>query len=263
VKALAARRRHPIATVVLLLLGLLVTGAAYASVAPQRATASTTAGADDVAAGKDLFLANCATCHGLQAQGTRNGPSLVGVGAAAVDFQVGTGRMPLQNTAPQAPKRTVDFTETEIAQLAAYVASLGPGPAIPDEEYTRAVDDPERIANGAELFRVNCAMCHNVVGSGGALTRGKYAPSLTGVTGKHIYEAMQTGPQSMPVFNDANISPESKQDIISYLKYVEEQPSPGGWSLGSLGPVTEGLFVWVAALGALIGIAVWLGAKSS
>jgi ubiquinol-cytochrome c reductase cytochrome c subunit len=263
VKALAARRRHPLATVVLLLLGLLVTGAAYTAAAPQRATATTGASADDVQAGRDLFLANCATCHGLQAQGTRNGPTLIGVGSASVDFQVGTGRMPLQKTDVQAPARTVDFDEEETAQLAAYVASLAPGPPIPEARYLETVDDDRRLAEGAELFRVNCAMCHNVVGAGGALTRGKYAPSLEGVEPEHIYEAMVTGPQSMPVFNDANITPEDKQNIISYLKYVEEQPEPGGFGLGGLGPVTEGLWGWLVALGAVIGCAVWLGAKSS
>jgi ubiquinol-cytochrome c reductase cytochrome c subunit len=263
VKALAARRRHPLATVVLLLLGLLVTGAGYAAVAPGRAAAGSGADADDVQAGRDLFLANCATCHGLQGQGSRNGPTLIGVGAASVHFQVGTGRMPLQKTDVQAPVRTVDFTEEEIRQLAAYVASLAPGPAIPEDRYLEVVEEEERLAHGAELFRTNCAMCHNVVGAGGALTRGKYAPNLTGVDPAHIYEAMVTGPQSMPVFNDANLSPEDKQDIISYLKYVEGQPAPGGWSLGSLGPVTEGLFTWVGAMLLLIGCAVWLGAKSS
>jgi ubiquinol-cytochrome c reductase cytochrome c subunit len=263
VKALAARRRHPFATVVLLLLGLLVTGAAYAAVAPEAQTASTSAGADDIEAGRDLFLTNCATCHGLQGQGTRNGPTLIGVGAASVDFQVGTGRMPLQNNGPQAIPKPVEYTEEEISQMAAYVASLGPGPAIPDEEYLEVVDDPERLAEGYELFRVNCAMCHNVVGAGGALTRGKWAPGLMDVEPVHIYEAMTTGPQSMPVFNDANITPDEKQSVISYLKTVEETPSPGGWALGSLGPVTEGAFVWIAALGIIIGITVWLGTKSS
>lgn len=262
--ALAARRRHPLATVVLLLLALLVTGAAYATVAPREATASTTAGADDVEAGQELFLANCATCHGTQAEGTRNGPSLIGVGAAAVHFQVGTGRMPLQKTDVQAPRRGPgEFSEDEIRQMAAYVASLGPGPAIPDDEYVQPLDDPDRIAEGYELFRVNCAMCHNVVGAGGALTRGKYAPGLMDVEPVHIYEAMQTGPQAMPVFNDANITPDEKQSIISYLKNVEERSPAGGWSLGSIGPVSEGLFVWVGLLGLLIGAAVWLGAKSS
>jgi ubiquinol-cytochrome c reductase cytochrome c subunit len=251
-----------LATVVLLLMALVVTGAAYAVAAPKPADASTTA-TGDVEKGRELFLANCATCHGAQAAGTPAAPSLIGVGAAAVDFQVGTGRMPLQNNAPQAPARTVDYSQKEIDQMAAYIGSLAPGPAIPDKSVTEPVKDAKRIAEGAELFRVNCAMCHNVVGAGGALTKGKYAPALHGVAPEHIYEAMVTGPQSMPVFNDANITPQGKQDIISFLKYIEEQPSPGGFSLGSIGPVSEGLFVWVVGLGLVIGCAVWLGMRSS
>ncbi len=262
-KALAARRRHPLAGVVILLVGLLVTGGAYAVAAPGQAEASdTTEG--DTDQGRELFLSNCASCHGLDAQGRKTGPSLIGVGAAAVDFQVGTGRMPLQNTAPQAPQKPVEFTEQDIADLAAYIASLGPGPAIPEDEYLQPeLENDEALAEGAELFRVNCAMCHNVVGAGGALTRGKYAPALDGVEEKHIYEAMVSGPQSMPVFNDANITPEEKQNIISYLKYVEAEPSPGGLKLGALGPVSEGLFAWVGLMVLIIGCTVWLGAKSS
>ena len=130
--ALAARRRHPLMAVALVLLGLLATGLVYAAVAPGKADAAD-ASPDDIAAGRELFLANCSTCHGLSAGGRDNAPSLVGVGAAAVDFQVGTGRMPLAASGPQAPAvNKVKFTEEEIAQLAAYVASLGPGPAIPD-----------------------------------------------------------------------------------------------------------------------------------
>lgn len=261
--ALAARRRHPIATVVLLLLGLLGTGMAYAVAAPGEAGASSTV-TGDPEQGRQLFLANCSTCHGMNAAGTTAGPSLIGVGAASVDFQVGTGRMPLANSGPQAPKKDPSFTEQETADLATWVASLAPGPAIPDAETVEPLtENDERLAEGAELFRVNCAMCHNSVGSGGALTRGKYAPALDGVTPKHIYEAMVTGPQSMPVFNDANISPDEKQSIISYLSYIEEQPPPGGLSLGSLGPVTEGLFAWIGLLGLVIATTIWLAAKSS
>jgi ubiquinol-cytochrome c reductase cytochrome c subunit len=268
VKALAVRRRHPAATVVVLLLALLVTGGLYATLAPSEAEASTATSADDVSAGQDLFLANCATCHGLQAQGTNAGPSLIGVGAASVDFQVGTGRMPLAAQGVQAPQKMPTFEAEEVGQMAAYIASLAPGPAIPSEEYTTPVEAgsqeaDERIAQGNELFRTNCAMCHNVVGAGGALTQGKYAPPLAGVEGEYVYEAMLTGPQSMPVFNDANITPEEKQNIISYLDHVTEEPSPGGLKLGSLGPVAEGLFVWVAALVVLVGCAVWLGTRSS
>jgi len=269
VNALAARRRHPAAIAVLLLLGLLVTGGAYSFFAPKDANAAApTATADAVAQGKDLFVANCASCHGVQAQGTKSGPSLVGVGAASVDFQVGTGRMPLAGPNVQAPKTEIKFDDQEIAALAAYVASLGPGPSVPDEKYTKVLEPgtPENnkaIAEGGEIFRVNCAMCHNFAGAGGALTRGKYAPSLQSTTPKHIYEAMVTGPQSMPVFNDMNISPEAKQKVISYLKAQEGETNVGGLTLGNLGPVSEGLFAWVFGLGILIGCAVWLGKKAA
>ena len=162
---------------------------------------------------------------------------------------------------PGSRRREVKFTDEQIAAIGAYVASLAPGPEVPSEE---AVDptkgDPAR---GGELFRVNCAMCHNFAGAGGALTRGKYAPAIDDVTGKHIYEAMVTGPQSMPVFNDTNLTPESKRDIIAFLTTIDEQESPGGMTLGSLGPVSEGLFAWVFGLGILVGCAVWLGSKSA
>jgi ubiquinol-cytochrome c reductase cytochrome c subunit len=267
VTALAARRRHPLALVLLIALGLLATGAAYSALAPRPAQAST-ASADDIAQGKKLFLANCATCHGLNAQGGYANkenevvaPSLVGVGAAAVDFQVGTGRMPMAMPGPQAGQKPVQFDQTEISQLAAYVASLAPGPAVPENEYTSGEGgDP---AAGGAIFRVNCAMCHNFAGAGGALTRGKYAPSIRGVDGKYIYEAMVTGPQSMPVFNDANITPENKRNVIAFLKTIQEEPNASGSSLGNLGPVPEGLFVWIVGIGALIGCAVWLGSKAA
>jgi ubiquinol-cytochrome c reductase cytochrome c subunit len=245
---------------VLILLGLLVTGVAYSVFAPRPALASAT-GVDQVAAGRKLFLANCATCHGLQAQGTKAGPSLAGVGAAAVDFQVGTGRMPLAKPDVQAPQQTVRFSSDEIASLAAYVASLAPGPAIPDAQYTSGQGGD--VALGGELFRVNCAMCHNFAGSGGALTRGKYAPSLRDVSGQHIYEAMVSGPQSMPVFNDDNISPAGKNAIIAYLHAVDKEENVGGMNLGNLGPVSEGLFVWIFGLGIMIAFAVWLGKKAA
>jgi ubiquinol-cytochrome c reductase cytochrome c subunit len=260
VNALAARRRHPAAIALLILLGLVVTGLAYSAFAPKPASAAT-ASADQVQQGKKLFLANCATCHGLQAQGTKAGPSLAGVGAAAVDFQVGTGRMPMAAPNVQAPRAVVRFKQDEISAMAAYVASLAPGPAVPDAQYSSG--EGGDVAKGAQLFRVNCAMCHNFAGSGGALTRGKYAPSLRNVEGKHIYEAMVTGPQSMPVFNDQNISPESKNDIVAYLHAVDKEENVGGMNLGNLGPVSEGLFAWVFGLGIMVAFAVWLGKKAA
>lgn len=259
-RALAARRRHPMATAVLVMIGLVFAGLIYAAATPGRATAAPVT-QDDVQAGKALFLANCSTCHGTNGEGRRNAPSLVGVGAAAVDFQVGTGRMPMQATGPQAPKAPkVQFTEEQIRQMAAYVASLGPGPTIPSAEQV----DPAKgnVAEGASIFRTNCAMCHGSQGKGGALTRGKWAPSLRGVTPVHTWEAMATGPQSMPVFNNT-LTDENKRDVIAYLDTLDTAPTPGGLSLGAIGPVSEGLVAWLVGIGALIGCAVWLGAKSS
>ncbi|MET0976341.1 MAG: c-type cytochrome [Leifsonia sp.] len=254
-------RRHPLATVALIAIGLAVTGGAYAFVNTSTASAETQiASQSTIEEGKKLFQANCATCHGMSADGTENAPSLLGVGAAAVDFQVGTGRMPMQMQGPQAIEKPVQFTDEQTKALAYYVASLGPGPDIPDEHLTNGGGN---AANGAELFRINCAMCHNVAGAGGALTEGKFAPELTGVTGVHIYEAMVTGPQNMPVFNDLNITPEDKRDIITYLQYVQDNRSPGGFELGSIGPVAEGLFIWIFGLGAIVALTVWITAKSN
>jgi ubiquinol-cytochrome c reductase cytochrome c subunit len=106
-------------------------------------------------------------------------------------------------------------------------------------------------------------MCHNAVGAGGALTEGKYAPKLTHTSAKHIYEAMVTGPQNMPVFSNSNLSPADKTDIISYLQYVQKNPSIGGDDLSNLGPVAEGLIAWLLILGGIVVITIWLGAKSN
>jgi ubiquinol-cytochrome c reductase cytochrome c subunit len=258
---LSRRRRHRFAPVVLLLLGLAATGGAYAAFAPtsdaQAAAGMSTQTAEE---GRALFLKNCATCHGLNAQGSTDGPSLVGVGAAAVDFQVGTGRMPARQPGPQIQAKRVQFTQDQIDAMAAYVASLGPGPAVPSES-DLSTEDAD-VAEGGEIYRTNCAMCHNYAGSGGALTRGKYAPSLKETTPKHIYEAMLTGPQSMPVFGDGTITPDEKRDIIAFVTTQRNEPSPGGASLGRIGPVSEGLVGWLVGIGALIGCAVWLGAKA-
>ena len=255
-------RRSPLASVALLLIGLLATGGAYAlvtsSATASTSTASSTAATADE--GEKLFLANCSSCHGIGAVGTTDAPSLIGVGAAAVDFQVGTGRMPMAASGPQAEAKPVQFTDDQIAALAAYVATLGEGPGIPTDATLTSSDD---VAAGAELFRINCAMCHNVAGAGGALTEGKFAPELRNVDPAHVYEAMVTGPQNMPVFNDLNITPEDKADIIAYLEYLNDHPSPGGLDLGGLGPVSEGLFVWIFALGAIVAVTVWLTAKSN
>lgn len=254
-------RRHPLATAALVITGLLITGAAYTGLTSTAATAEVSMDSQEtIDEGQKLFAANCATCHGMNAEGTPDGPSLIGAGAASVHFQVGTGRMPLAFQGPQGMVKPQQFTEEQTLQMAAWVASLAPGPALPEAQYLQGDGD---AANGGVLFRINCAMCHNVSAAGGALTEGKYAPALDGVPATHVYSAMVTGPQNMPVFNDVNLTPQDKADIITYLKYIEEQPAVGGLGLGSIGPVAEGLFIWVIGLGIIIAFTVWITAKAN
>ena len=268
-RKLSTKRRHPFAGLVVLLLALVAVGGVYTAVKPQPATAQEVT-TNDVEAGRNLFLIGCASCHGKNAvgietnRGNNYGPSLIGVGAAAVDFQVGTGRMPMAKAAPQAPRKTPEYTAEETRQLAAYIASIGPGPAIPDGEYTdlgkASVED---IREGGELFRANCTACHNSVGAGGALPGGKYAPTLKGVSAKHIAEAMITGPQQMPVFSDDVITPEDKRNITAYIKQIQGQPNYGGLAGGGLGPVVDGMFTWIIGIGGLVIASIWIGAHGA
>ncbi|HEU4514263.1 MAG TPA: cytochrome c [Nocardioidaceae bacterium] len=255
-------------------MGLLFTGGAYAVISPAVATDDLASDQALVDQGRELFLVGCASCHGRNGEGvvakdgSQYGPSLVGVGAAAVDFQVGTGRMPMARPGVQAQRKPPVYNAEETRAMAAYVASLGPGPSIPTEEqYSReAIPEDEReesVVRGGEFFRTNCTACHNFDGSGGALPGGKFAPTLQGVTEKHIYEAMVTGPQQMPVFSDDVLKPEEKRDVINYVKSLEENPGYGGFSMGALGPVSEGMFAWVVGIGALVGFAVWIAAHTA
>lgn len=262
-KRRSSGRRSPFAAIALIGAGLLITGGVYAGASAAIAatdtqtSVSTQLTVDD---GKKLFQANCATCHGLDLQGTANGPSLFGVGELAVEFQLATGRMPLQMQGPQAPQKPAQFTEDQIDAVASFVQSVAPGPTFPEDSI---LDGNGDVAHGAELFRVNCAMCHNVAAAGGALTEGKYAPGLTETSALHMYAAMVTGPQNMPVFGNMNLSDDDKRDIISALLFQQESVEVGGFSLGNLGPVSEGLFVWIFGIGALVALTVWITAKSN
>jgi ubiquinol-cytochrome c reductase cytochrome c subunit len=261
-KTRAKGRRSRLAAVAMIGLGLIVTGGVYAGASAAVAATTDTSAASTLTIedGQKLFQANCATCHGMDLEGSESGPSLVGVGELSVEFQVSTGRMPLQFQGPQAPQKPVQFTEDQIKAMAAWVQSVAPGATYPADH---VLDGEGDVARGAELFRINCAMCHNVAAAGGALTEGKFAPPLTSTSALHIYAAMVTGPQNMPVFNNMTLTDEDKRDIISSLLYTQQEVSPGGATLGSLGPVSEGLFIWIFGIGALVAITVWITAKSN
>jgi ubiquinol-cytochrome c reductase cytochrome c subunit len=250
-----ARRR--LANVGGLLAALILTGAMYSVFAPAQAADDTSESAAE-AAGRELYEESCISCHGSNLDGVAGrGPSLIGVGEAAVYFQVHTGRMPLARQEADAHDKPVVFSDEEIDQLMAYVQANGGGPTLPSGD----LRDGD-LAAGGELFRLNCASCHNFVGQGGALSSGKSAPSLLDATDLEIYTAMLTGPENMPVFGDNQLTSEEKRSIINYVQTIKAQADPGGAGIGRTGPVPEGLVIWVVGIGALMFGIFWMGSKA-
>ncbi|HEX4832233.1 MAG TPA: c-type cytochrome [Trebonia sp.] len=258
--SIIARRRRPAAGYAAVAGGLIVAGVLYGTLSGGGSAAAASGQAStDVANGQSLFIQSCATCHGMQAQGTAQAPSLVGAGAAAVDFQMSTGRMPAKESGAENDRKPSDFSQLAIYDIASYIQSLGGGPTIPasSQVATQGAD----TALGQELFSANCSQCHGFAGAGGALTYGKNAPSLNASTPTQVYEAMLTGPEAMPVFGDGTITPQEKQDIIAYITQTRTEANPGGFSLGRTGTITEGAVAWLIGLGFLVLIAMWLTSR--
>ncbi|MPQ97655.1 c-type cytochrome [Modestobacter sp. I12A-02628] len=242
-----------------LMAALVLTGVGYSALAPANAAdEDSDIQASAVVEGQALYENSCITCHGSNLEGVENrGPSLIGVGEAAVYFQVHTGRMPLVRQEAQAAQKPAVFTDEEIDQLMAYVQANGGGPTLPSGDL-RAGD----VAEGGELFRLNCSQCHNFTGQGGALSSGKAAPSLHDANDLEIYTAMLSGPENMPVFGDNQITPEQKRAIVNYVQTMGAQADPGGAGIGRAGPVSEGLVIWTVGIGALLFGVFWMGTKA-
>ena len=262
-----SRMRRRVTGALALALALGSVGVAYATVAaaaaPKAQAVAANAPADEsveVRMGRQLYETTCITCHGQNLQGVQDrGPSLIGVGSASVYFQVATGRMPLARQEAQAERKEPRYDEAQTRQIAAYVQSVGGGPEIPTGDLR---GDDSNLAEGGELFRLNCASCHNFAGRGGALSAGKYAPALYAANDLTIWTAMLSGPQNMPVFSDNQLTTEQKQAITNYIQTLRDERDPGGSSIGRLGPVPEGLVIWVVGVGAIMLMILWIGAKS-
>nr|WP_296069684.1 c-type cytochrome [uncultured Actinoplanes sp.] len=262
-----SRARRRLGAAVRMLAALALAGGVYTAFAPGAFAEDNRQLSATAQEGKQLFDNSCIVCHGRDAQGVvGRGPSLIGVGAASVEFQVGTGRMPMTRQEAQAEQKPPQFDKTQTKQLAQYVQELGGGPQLPaDGKYTEDLNaNPEALARGGELFRVNCTSCHGFGGGGGALSSGKFAPSLHDATPEQIYAAMLTGPQNMPVFGDNQLTPQEKREIITYVtQQIQQDKDPGGvFNLGRYGPVTEGLAIFGVGITILVFTALWIAGKS-
>ena len=201
---------------------------------------------DQEALGRRLYESNCTSCHGIDATGSADGPSLQGVGAASVDFYLSTGRMPLANPGDQPVRQEPAFTPEEISAMVAYLERIAPGgPSIP------AVGEGN-LSNGAELYLNNCAGCHGAGASGDSVGGGQIAPSLDEATPVQIAEAIRIGPGVMPKFGEQTLDPDDVDSIAEYLIWIRAHGSEGGLSLGRVGAVAEGFVAVVIGLGLLV-----------
>jgi ubiquinol-cytochrome c reductase cytochrome c subunit len=236
--------------VLLLAAGGVVAGAV--SSGASEGSPSTGNAVTDVSAGENLFLTSCASCHGPQGAGTAVAPDIRQAGAAAADFVLRTGRMPLADLNNPGQRGAPLFDNAQIEALVSYVASLGNGPAIPNV-VTAGAD----TARGRDLFVANCAACHGPGGGGGAVGGGFVAPPLVGDSATTVGEAAITGPGPMPRFSFA---PDELNDLAAYVEYLNDVPHPGGATGPAVGPVTEGFVAGMVLLGLLL-VARWVAVR--
>lgn len=209
-----------------------------------------------VSDGRQLFLRDCAVCHRPRGQGSDKAPKLTDVGTAAVDFMIRTGRMPLDHPGAKMERHDPKYDEAEIRSIDAYAATFTHGPQIPHVDINGA-----NLRRGNSLYRENCAACHQAVGAGGALAFGEKAPPLNKATPLETVEAARIGPGQMPKFDHKTLDQRQATQVAAYVHYLHQPRDPGGWSLGHLGPVPEGLVAWALGLGALIIITALLGIR--
>ncbi len=235
-------------------LALVLGGLAALSLSRAAPAAGAEAGETVTGSGASLYLQNCASCHGPQGEGAAAGPTLVGVGAASVDFYLSTGRMPLGAPDQRPHRQPPVFDEAEIAAIVDHVVSFGgDGPAIPT---VRSGGD---IRRGWELYTANCAACHAATGAGNAVGGGFVAVGLGQATDVEVAEAMLIGPGAMPRFQLAD---EERDAIVAYVEYLRRVESPGGAPIGGFGPVAEGFVAVVVGLTAMVLVAMFVGRRS-
>lgn len=225
---------------------------AAAAVSPAKQPATTDPPSDDP---RVVFLSDCAVCHGPTGEGSTRGPSLVGVGAASADYMLTTGRMPLASPDAHPQRSKVRYSPQLVSGLTRIVAEFGDGPPIPDVDIRNA-----DVAAGGEAYRLNCAACHQAVGSGGALIN-REAPTLVHSTPRQVVEALRIGPGQMPSFGTAALDENQARDVAAYVQTLRNPDDRGGLSIWHLGPVPEGGVALVVGLGLAALITMWIGSR--
>jgi ubiquinol-cytochrome c reductase cytochrome c subunit len=226
--------------------------------------------------GDHLYGQYCLSCHGpnaggrydepssatgagpgrAQAQQGGIGPSLHGVGALAADFYLRTGYMPLRRVGLQPRRGRLVLSSHQIDALVAYIATFG-GPPVPKPRPALG-----NLSQGQALFTEHCAGCHQIAAQGGYVT-GAVPPPLDQATPVQVAEAVRIGPYVMPKFSRRALGNRQLDSIVRYVEFVHDAPRPGGWGIGLLGPVPEGLVTWFLAIPALIGLCLLLGRRLS
>ena len=234
----------------------LVPAAALGQAAPDPAVVATGEEVMQVQAGRTLFLEGCASCHGQNAEGTERAPDLHGAGAQSADFYLRTGRMPLAVPGEQPLRNPPEYSEDEIQALVAYVGSLG-GPPIPTVDPAAG-----NLSEGERLFTLFCAGCHGKLAKGGVVT-GALAPSLDAATPVQVAQAIRIGPFVMPPFDDKLIDQEAMNSIVAYVEKTKHADNRGGWDMGGIGPVPEGMAAFFIGLVALLVISRLIGERGS
>lgn len=197
--------------------------------------------------GAQLYALHCASCHGTAGEGTDDGIALQGIGAAAVDFVLATGRMPLADPRNPMVRRRAMWSRREIDDVVAFVVSFGPGgPPVP----TVRPEDGD-LARGEQIYAANCAPCHGGAAQGAAVGEGADAPDLYQATPLEIAEAVRVGPDPMPRFDPGIISQQDLNSLVRYVLFLRHPPDPGGLGLGHIGPVAEGFIAWAVGFAVL------------
>jgi ubiquinol-cytochrome c reductase cytochrome c subunit len=122
--------------------------------------------------------------------------------------------------------------------------------------------DPAKgsLSQGFELFTEHCAGCHQAVAQGGYVTDTR-VPPLQQSTPTQIAAAVRTGPYLMPEFSRRQISDSELNSIVAYVQSTKHPEDRGGWGIGHIGPVPEGMVAWAVAGIALIGLCVLIGER--